>query len=435
MKERNLKDRLNEIPQPFDREALWERIAAEKPKKRRPLLWFWLLPVVFILSMIGLMWRAEETPKLTTGEQIMNSQTAEAVIEKKETNNSKVSKAENRELLTTAIQYTAGLRGGEVITTEKKGQQIGLTGIQSSSRKEVTRSTEIRDANISNRNNKTITDAQSSFPFANNTSIDLPAKTGFGSQSSRSSLVGALSPTVSKFLILPVLKSREYQFATDQREVSNLSSVRIIKAVSNPASRWFATIGAHYGMENHSFTERRNVVGSETELEALGLGFTIDREFGNWLIGLGVKHTIGSTFLDYNSSRFRHLQGINGVTGESISTIYNLYNSYQRTDVSLGVSYGLAIGRKLDIRPRVAIGTNVYSAVQGDYFSADGVLTSLREYQDGIGMYGAVGLDVHYYISDVLSLQIGLSMESQRKYNKAHKINPMHARIGISRVW
>ena len=440
MKERNLKDRLDNVSQPFDREALWQNIIEEKPRRRRPVIWFWLLPLIGIISVLTFMWSQDKNGTTAGEKQLTDKYTYEVAEED-------IDKAHiQKDNLGSESARVHAIQAGENMQRAKE-QDITKTNNSSEliQRQEQSRNTNAADqATITKQSLNTPTVRHTTPPIFQ--SAEPSSHTNFNVQSesigvptlsiSRPSEI-TLTSSTNEPLDFPLLSQDKIYLTWLSRRVDSPSTVNTTAVVPNSVNKWLVFMQLHYGMENHSFSSTKKV-GIENELEALGVSTGVGRKLGRLTMRFGLKHTVGNTLLSQNTNRTRFFEGLSSPTKEVATTRYKLYNIYHRTDVFANLNYDILLGRSFEVRPCIGFGANIQSSADGDFFADDLLPYDLSihpAYGQHIGFYASAGLDVAYNLSKKLTLTVGVALESKRWYTNEHSIQPIDLHLGIVRAW
>ena len=442
MKERNLKDGLDQIPQPFDRDALWERIAEEKPERRRPVFWLWLLPALLAVGVVALLWSQRldgaekgsaaaaqlEVPPAVGTQATESTQEAAAPPA---TISSELSRPDDEinknQLTTTARDY-----GNNTETAPQS------TIIEPEENAKITVSTK-------SQSDRVMQEVTSSLVPYTPPSSRLTIKTDRVARSGADARALPADGAVLAFERPDTVQV--YSIASrDMEELQlpiNLQGVKSgfadVPAVSSQSQLfpWVVTIGSTYGKEQHQFTAA-DPIGAETELEAIGLRLQVGRDIGKWRLGVGVSYTRGNTMLEHSTTTTNYIPALARAVREVESTRYKLFNTYSRTDVFLDASYGLALTDRFELRPSLGFGTGLLASADGHYFGTDGTmqeLSSAASYGRRLGFFGTAGLNVDYRISRQLSLGLGLHMQTVRRYTDEHSIKPWSLEVLTCYRW
>lgn len=440
MKERNLKDELDQIPQPFDKDALWERIAEEKPRRRRLVFWYWLVFAVVVFGFIALVWNQENDVEPTATASIAISDTDKEMS----INTSADTAVENNSI---AIEN----QSTSLAQNLKNLAAPNIVKIESSQKNNLSNETANNLIKTSSKENSWQLSTQEKYTtYAGSISNTEPSSFITNEPISLIDVIGesikvqtVVNPnyTIGRHIeqigYVPVLSSGELQLPIKFLTARYTFMDVLEKLPASNDRLWILAFGGNYGLEKHHFA-KDIPIGSETELEAIGMNIQVGRKIGKWRLGLGLNHVRGNTILAHNTSMTNFVPSLIRAIRETESTSYKLYNSYSRTDVFVRGSYGLSLSSGFELRPSIGFGTNICSSAHGDYFSSSGEVQDLSKsinYKEGLGLFGSAGLSLAYSIHNNFSLSGGVSIETKRSYHTEHSIRPLSFGLGASYIW
>jgi len=434
MKKRDLKNRLDEIPQSFDKEALWDRISDKKPERSRPIFWIWLVPAVMVAGLASLVWSIRLDHKTVAQSEGADLQDTATVIIESATDKTAVEVDQLAIASPSAashLQLNIPTSKPEMLEHE---QSTALEGTDATSSVTLTNritndnmplvqpehfSTELINSDLPSNQNT----IKNTMPlYTNDISNDYSV---YSAPSVPKSGVQPASAIISLGFHAPLLPMGV------RKPIVSVEAAPLPLLTEHRSAPWVIALGVSYGTESHNFTKSLPI-GSESELEAIGANLLFSRNMGRWRLGVGVSHVLGNTFLGHRTISSSYLPAFGQVVREFETTSYRLFNTYARTDLYLQTSYGLRLFDRVEVRPSISLGTNVLVVADGDYIGLDGELVDLSDdYQDRLGLYGQVGLSISYRLSSRMSITAGISLQTKRSYKADHSISPKSANLSF----
>lgn len=438
MKERNLKDELDQIQQPFDRDALWERIAEKKPERRRPVFWLWLLPALLAVGVVALLW----SQRLDGAEQgIMADSQPDVRIEVSVDNEfAQQTSTPAKTISSTAAALDDTDVSSKFTTSSEEKKRITPQSNSINTEKYTTPRIDANELASKDIRNVHIESAQYTPPSSWLTiDTDRVARIGADARSlpDDGATLTAQRLDVVQVYSIALGDMEELQLPINIQDVNSGFADVPTGSSQSQISPWVVTIGSTYGKEQHQFTAVAPV-GTETELEAIGLRLQVGKDIGKWRLGGGVSHTRGNTVLEHSTTTTNYIPALARAVREVESTRYKLFNTYSRTDLFLDASYGIGLSSRFELRPSLGFGTSVLASADGHYFATDGTmqeLSSAASYEGSLGFFGTAGINVGYRISRKLSIGLGLHMQTVRRYTDQHSIKPWSLEVLTCYRW
>jgi hypothetical protein len=421
----NLKDKLNSIPQDFDREKLWSKIQDKKKKKKR-FLWFWLLPIVaafyFLMPTWDLSLKEPLNKSLATASQI-----SEVVLnnqENKENTNEEVSVLSNSIPETSKTNDKIKKNTIESAYVKSKQNQINYQSNNSDIHKKKNLiSSNNYGYNYKNENSFASKDIQSQNAI-NNITLTSMTKLTLDENLSRD-IIGVASirkltlwqMTINSIFKDDHLETREIQPYLKQRADYDLP--------------FYFRFGVGVGKDIHNYkdADRKN----EKELESLTASIELEQFLTKkFSVSGALSYTRNTTNLRFEEEQSNIGFADGTLVNDRYITTYNLYNNYTRFDAALNLKYFMEV-KQLVLSPSVGFGYNISSKVDGEILVDDRQLSPLASlgYKQSSGIFGELKMDIGYELDN--NLIIGLSGNIQTKryldIEEIHSIQPFQLSI------
>lgn len=448
MRNKELKNKLDQRPIDFDREALWERIESQPKKKNRAFIWWWfggISIVVFSLLAGTYLKNTLEDKKVAkvVATNQLNSQDDEMEL----------SNADN-------IQYKKEVSSG--LSSEKKRSEIHKK-IESEESTNLTHKDNIvsispvdsmRLSEKKNSNNSVIFGKRNSLnkidyiaPFADrNRSASVVAN----NMAEHSDITNLLD-LESKDSITMTCDNIDFLFASDLSFdrpiiISNILPINseISTFVIRPDNGLVFNFGI--GSDIHQFDTDQLYKRSSVEnnLESMVAQVLYQKYFSeNWVVMIGLGYSTSQTNISLTSlddgQFIRSVQDGNTyvITTE---TSRNLYNRYSRWDADISLGYEWQVG-KWGLTPLVGRGINLKSMYDGEVINVNNDAVSLDDlelYDDRIDGYWNGKLRIDRYIDHGFKLGLMGGIESSRTLTSTdhrHSITPVSLRLQLEWLW
>lgn len=379
MRNEDLRNKLNNIYQDFDREQLWSSIdLPKKERKRRGFFWLFFLGIAALSAIsISVFNYQNNSPQLSILEEEHENIKSESTNTKLVGNNI-LSESESIPSLNSS-QANVNAIGLEKVSDDKVDEPIEIH--KNTRRQDLSNDyTNYSDSQVNIQKPKqTIEVNPSEKESSNNTivnseNIDVISKIGndetfknSGKSDREAEQNVFLMPL--PYIIKPLPKEKNYELRIDQN-----------KFVENST---FYKYGISFftlvGKSNHDFGNSLIRTVNETSLETLSLGVLGQIRIDNFELFSGFSFVKHNTFFNQDVQTISLLNGIKGPTRKTITTEYALYNSYQYLDVNLGFGYVFSLGRKWSIRPSFHGSYTISFDPNGDIVNQNDELVQLSD--------------------------------------------------------
>ena len=369
MRNENLKNELNNLPQDFDREALWNEIERPKRKKRRFIFWFF---GGFLFLLLGILYLdSRKSQEL----EIASALVDETAI--KDKNENSIWKDEEP-MYSNEIEDINGISQTPVLLQNENNTSINKNvpapesyGIEK--RKEnVLKPTQFP----SDATNEGLVaykeEHQQVFDNAKTQKRHQSVEFDESINLSRNLIeIVALPQLVSSIMYEnPISLSLESKIAANER----LSKGKLTYGMS------FASL---IGRSNHTFGSQQNSSyreNKENGLESISALLTGFIQVNNWQFFSGLSFSSHNTRFESIDNDYEFLNGLNNTTFRNITTSYTLYNAYQHLDLTIGVGYIFSLNAKWRMQPELQLGYTTLLAAKGEILE-EGSLISLYSYE------------------------------------------------------
>lgn len=428
----NLKDKLNSIPQDFDREKLWDKIQTKKKKKR--FLWIWLFPILLASYFL-----------IPTSKISLNQKFDKSIVNKAQFIEIESNTQENTE---NTIEDIVALNNSISDKTEAipyvNDEQVESEQFRFIQNLEVYQ-TDIGENETIKKHDpltKTLSEGRFGegiiFTTADNERLNahenrtrnLTMDQGLNELNRRDLIgvtpIGQLSlwQTINSNLPKGKLEVRDLEPYLIEREKYDLP--------------FYIRLGAGAGLDNHDYKDANRI--NEKELESVIVSLELEQFFTKGLsFSGGLSFTRNTTNLRFEEE----LSNIGFVDGSLINdrhiTSYNLYNNYTRFDATLNLKYLVRV-EEFFIAPSVGFGYNLSSKVSGEFFEDGSQLIPISSlgYKSSNGSFGEFNLDIGYELKSNIILGISGKVQTSRilDNNEEHSINPIQLTVFAKKaIW
>ncbi|HMR86632.1 MAG TPA: hypothetical protein PKD51_00685 [Saprospiraceae bacterium] len=474
MRDNNLKNRMDDLHQDFDKEALWSRIESKK-SKRKPIFW-WVIGFGVFAVIVGITFYSiydaknthitnkkyvttlqkvqtsskdsctqiessslhpsndiVHTSKLTlsqsTNINTENHPLTNAEPKSKFHSNFKtVAKNKKNDQKTLASKHYFNKNGSLIITNKNEHSQSIVNDTKAINDKGI-------NLNVSNQQTQE-TDLNDFQKVTQNT---LDEKINTHEKEENTEIANALSLLPNSRLNYLIISSRNFNLPS----VLLISKPAPIQTKNNILSVAFGIGKDHHCFSNNTLGKYRQSL--EKTLETKSLGIQYERRIHSFSLMANFTAAQSETELNHStrSSNWRLVQDgsvINGWNGYQ----YKLYNQYQRLDADIQLLYHIDIYNKWQLSPSIGIGLNIQSAQQGHFFDVEGNLLDLSErleYKSNTGIYLVYGLKIRRYIQKDFIIDLRLFAQSKRRLTDPNytgyeqSIRPIGISFGFGRVF
>ena len=213
-----------------------------------------------------------------------------------------------------------------------------------------------------------------------------------------------------------------------------------------PAKYNIVGIALGLGMDHHRYSNtalgehRQNI---ETALETRSLAVYYERSMNLFSFTASLIASQNETVVDHSTklNSWRLVEDgsiINGWEGYQ----YKLYNQYQRLDADVQMHYNIDLTDRWQFSPNLGFGINLGNSQHGNFFDREGKLQDLSkrsEYKSNTGAYITYGLRTRMYLNNDFIFDLQLFGQTERMLTKIdyqgyeQSIRPMGIRIGVGR--
>ncbi len=371
MRNENLRDELNQLPQDFDREKLWQGIDLPKKKRRRGGVFWWFgVGMLMFLGVFGALYFG----------RIDASDISNGVEKKEPLVNTEKSKSE-------MSPKTSGISSSDLKSQDAFREDIPALPITNNEPKNPYKSSLENDKREEEFNRKSTLETQSeriksemnnkrlkntesgfdNFDKLNNSDIDQNR-----SNEKDFAQYEAIIPEDNAYravediaqITLPLKLKQSDWFEMDE-DIALYESDAI--NTSKFAISLFSTAGAsshNFGVSD--FTQNR--LSNEEALESIGIGFLTHFDINRWNVFSGLSYAMHNTHFTFENEERLIINNFNNPAERLTKTQYSLYNSYQYLDLIVGAGYTLALSENWSISPSLQIGYSVNSSLIGSLF-------------------------------------------------------------------
>lgn len=427
-----LKDKLNSVPQDFDRENLWDKIQSKK-KRKRHFLWLWSLPMFVLYGILFATWDSgliESKDEISTAEiSTLQTDNISAMNKKQEVSfmSSESNPKDSSEIRNSSDNL--------IIEGTKKGYEIA----QADHTYRIHKNTSSFVQKVSKKGGVTTRKSKESYTNTYLANDDIMEPSGehrlsdeavsLGEGEERSLMVmgpiGVLPLT--DLLLVP-------KVARSQVEAKYAKPIHLESAAYDLP--FYIRVGAGVGVDRPVFEQasRQNEKG----LEALVACIELEQFFTNRMsLSGGLSYARNTTNLRFEESQplSRFVEG--SFTGDRLVTSYDLYNVYTRFDATLSLNYLFQFG-DLTASPSFGFGYNLLSKADGDNREDGGKLEPLSSlgYKESSGSFGEVRLGLQYELENRMILGVSGALQSSRNLDidKHHSIRPAQLAVFVKKI-
>ncbi|HLO54580.1 MAG TPA: hypothetical protein VK169_09835 [Saprospiraceae bacterium] len=474
MSENNLKNRMDDLYQDFDKEALWSRIESKK-RKRKPIFW-WVFGFGVFAVVVGIVFytidNANNTPIInqkhiaatqnhqTSAEDIC-SQTGSTSLESSNeleqssimTENQNTNTIAESHPLTNAEPKSVIHSNITTVAENKTSDQKTLV-----SKHYVNKNASLINANKNEHSQSIVKDTK----VTNGKEIHLKVKneqieetnlndfqkvdqnTVVGrinnkENNEKTDMTNALSLLPNSRLNYLIIPSRNFTLPS----ISPIPKPKPIRTKNNILSVTFGIGIDHHRFPNTALGQYRQSLEKTLETRSLGIQYERRRQSFSLIANLTAAQS--ETVLNHStrSNTWRLVQDgrlINGWNGYQ----YKLYNQYQRLDADILLLYHIDIQNNWQLSPSLGLGLNLSSAQQGHFFDLEGNLLDLSErpeYTSNTGFYVVYGLKIRRYIQKDFIIDLRLFAQSKRRLTDPNyqgyeqSIRPLGISFGFGKVF
>lgn len=425
---KNLRDKLNSIPQDLDQEKLWNKIQSNKKKKRR-FIWIWFLP----LFLIGTILMIKPDMSLNTYSYnpiVATTQTTNSNLLPKKVTVDKNEATYLQNKTTTNIEANESTTLSQIVKNEIK--QIDNISKKTKDKSSINK---IGSTTHSFNTDRFVTDNNNSY------SKDLSQKTN--TLPINSYLKKNLSITKPKQkekntieIGFPPLESLSFIPLRQQGDLVSKSIEPFLVERAKYDLPFYIRLEGGYGRDLHKFknTNREN----EKELESLTASIELEQYLTRrFSISGRLVYTRNTTNLTFENQQSSVALIDGSLINDVYVTTYNLYNNYSRFDAVLNMKYALEL-RKFIISPTVGFGYNLSSHVNGETSQDEGEIIQLASlgYKKSGATFGEIKMDIGYELNNKMILGLTGSMQSNRSLDikNTHSISPSYLSIFIKKT-
>jgi|GEM_PF-5322285 len=452
MRNEDLKNKLDQRPIDFDREALWERIESQPEEKKRGLVWWWI--GVAFLVILGLFCT-----------RYYNNKTKSIALDKAITEvASDINNDDENEI------YKANV---DKDTPSEEVKDMTWAESESISSNDIDNGIEIKSIE-KNVGKPTPSEAVSSdfsrqVKDSNNAIFNVGSIGPIYNESATSSLISHESqmdnfsrdqtqPEINSIQELNL--SESITFSTDPIEfvfAAKLTFSRSkiengatpISSIKSTGVNWLSNtlaINMGIGSDMHQFDDDEKYRRSELEsnLESLVAHLSYHKYITkNWVLSMGLGYARSQTKIELTSldsdQYVRSIQDGNTYI-TTTETSRKLFNQYSRWDADLSLGYEMRLG-KWSFIPSVGRSINLNSTAKGDVINLDDEAIGLNDlsiYKDRTNSYWISRLNVNRSINDQIRVGLVGRVESSRSLTHSdhnHSITPVSIRFRLEWLW
>jgi len=430
MSGRDIKERLDDAPRDFDREALWNSIDKPESKKRRGIFWLFFAGLFVVTAFVGikydLLGDSNSDPVIAQAvaldsADINVTDNVSTVMELPTNVDSKVSSTDESRFFD---HRTITPNGESATFLEQKNTALEVP----------------QQSYVSKRNGLFVatTEVQNAFEVIPKTDSPIGM---YVDQEATNSLQDVLAkkPTRSlqqaRPLILVPNLLQDFNFGGLGKELMPLDELPFVvsKPKANAQNRWFVSFGSTIGRQEVGSQSMQIPFYTEKALETIGLGVTVGHHFHNLSLFTKINYVTSNSQMNYSTEEVKYIGAVANPTVETTYSTYKYYNNQQRLDAQVGLAYNYYLGRVV-LRPSLALGADIWTRADGHSFDAELLFTPFSpDYTTGLGLFVAGELEASYLMSNRAQVGVFANIESARSYNPQYKIKPLH--VGIRMRW
>ena len=467
MRNDKLKKDLNNIPQDFDQEQLWNSIELpQKKKKNRGFLWLLFLGIS--LSGILLFILANKDIKITIedikNDQISNQQPIQNASSKQSTSlqeskSAQINNHEDAASINEVVSNTQDDKIGELNNSKFVNSipsksisdpsnalnDVEVANVKVEVPNQVLYNEEIglenieKDLVVLGGNEKEINEINAEDDKSDHLKeefVDIfEARTAQETQSMDSNPKGRELLLVQNLPIKQIfLDQFKYEFEGIDQQVSPLRKITVKKII------YGLSFNSFIGNDSHEFIAIEDLLNrkeNEKALESFGLSFLGHLQFGEVAFFSGVSYVQYNTNLKFSTEDKSIINSLEGAAYKDLTTNYSLYNSYQFLDLVAGLGYKISINNKWSLIPSLQVAYSISRNLKGAAFSVDNyseVYFVGNHYNSYSKWQGQGNLKIERKINDKLNLGITLYGNTQKTLGRSdsntHKVESYG--VGIS---
>ena len=444
MRNKDLKNKLDQHPIDFDREGLWRKIEQEPKKKNRLMVFWWTLSglALLVTFYIGLKhyweidqknnseWALSETAtfkgEFSKGSmldslsnyniqkeiQLENLLSKElTILEESKTSYKPIVERAKKTILKKDLHYQQKI--------QERKEDISLYR-------------ESTESNISTQNF-----------HLNNKRKDESSEDGF---MVKETLNGeSLDGLEINFESLGFIKA-EGLFYQRANVLSQSINILQHKSTGEKQHQNGLALSLGFGSDLHHFEEdkafRRSLL--ESNLERINARLSYQRYFfNNWVVSFSLAFTTSQTKTELSSiTNGQYTRSVQDGSTYIITTetSVKLYNRYERWDGDVSLGYIMMLGN-WHFTPSIGFGKNLFANALGELITLDNEIADFQDleiYDDRLNGYWRSSFRVDRLISDRLRIALIGNFESSRTLTVSdhiHSINPISVDLQIEWLW
>ena len=426
MRNDNLRNKLNEMPQDFDQEALWSKIDLPKKKKRR---FFWLFTSGFLmLSAFGI-WYVSSTIM----DQDSNvSIPTESILADSKTSSKSLDQINSKQNVAVSESLTEHTDWGLNTKEDQSDQSINETPIKN---RQLVHDSE-GSSQINYTNSKMASVQKNPPSISVNVALKTVPESNYSNRSFLSSnkkletsITESRPPANQKsILTIPylsypsiLLKSKSTFYKFDDMTLAMSFNPIEDKKDNGTTKGWEISAIGLYGIPNHDFGSSTNAskrAHEEEGLESISTGLLGQYTVGRFQWSSGLLYNSHHTRVSNSIEDYAVLNSISTLKQSTTTSTYNLYNSYQHVDLNFGFGYRVLSLSNWQFVPSLWVGYSFNLKANGELFDEEDNLRSLNklsEYADYSKWNTSLHLKIERRINESFSIGLHSYLNNRRR--------------------
>lgn len=451
MRNENIRDELNQLPQDFDEERLWQGIDVPKKKQKRQGIFWWTYLGVVILGMGSAIYLTTKASKIehnlveeSREEAVHNAQVVEKVeLKRSSEKSSKLNASEN--IVLGFDQIDDNKEENKTVILNRSDPTSLTIGNESST--EERDNTSARDNKVTNETIKDeVTSFSKVFVKTDNESItidkDLEKPNEVEIQLIPNDELKVLEAK-DRLITFACLHQLPFSLSFSKKHISD-PAIQLLSFQDNISSKFGLTVFSTYGHPTHEFGKSdftANRLDNERPLESIGIGILGHMYTHNWDIFTGLSFTSHNTHYTFEKEEQAILHGLDNQVNRVTNTSYSLYNSYQFVNLIVGAGYIIRFSDQWVVSPSLQLHYGLNTITNGSLFDEmDQVkqISEINTYSDFGRWQGQVNLTVTRSIGTNWQLGIMVYSNTSRRIaqfeNDAHTISSHGAGLTLRKL-
>jgi hypothetical protein len=440
MRHTKLKDKLDNVKQDFDKEALWQNIN-KRSKKRWSLLWLFglFIGVIAVGSYaISKHYFTQDNNHSATNSASHENQLSTENYSSKSENNS------NSHITLKPNQENASLNNAQNVVPS--GNKIPKTNSMASSMlNEISNNTSQNKVSISSASlTGTLVDESKVAGVSQDENVQIYRDenlTQVQSQFLEASHIEAASEKVMEKDLNPI-DLINVLVISDWRDSITLAYVlnQDTKKQISVAKKNSIGLSVGLGLDHHAFSKFRTQFEKSLESRFLSVvynrkvmgHFTLQTKFSYCHSQTNVSFTRVDTTLSLNVQN----KAVKAWSGNK----YDLYNQYQRLDAAISIGYDIEMGKSWQLRPSMGWGINIMHNEYGDTWDQEYSrqnIQFLKAYDKPMKSFLLYQIQLSKIMAKDYHLGLGFSFQSKRFLASdalySHQIRPMSIEVNFGK--